>query len=142
MSGDIESTRLFSHLIVQRLNGKLIKNGGSEQLGTIGFNSALRITQYSINIMSNTADPKVVVLKVIENDNTGLGEVKIEHGSEYVEWQSNIYCLCDCCTHNISKSKTFYVCYKAAEPNEAIRTGQCLFYKFSDKKYRSHLDNR
>lgn len=134
VTGDIESIKLFSKLIVQRLNGKLTKEGNS--------NSAHKVSNYIVDIMGNTINLKSVQLKVIEDSRDNTGEIKIEHGSEYINWQISINKLCDCCAYNISKSLVFSVCYKAAEPNETIKTGQCKGYKFSSKKYNEYLDRK
>ena len=134
LTGSLESIQLYATLITQRLNAKLIRDSGNK--------SAKRIQRYAIDIMGNTANKATVTMWVIEDSRDNTGTIKIEHGSEYIEWQSSIDRLCDCCKHNISKSMVYVVCYKAAEPNEAIRTGQCEWYKFSESKYAGFLKRK
>jgi len=131
LSGNIEAVRLYSRLIAQRLGARLVKDGNGS--------SALRVSEYNIDIMGNSASKKKVTLKVIEDERTGAGCIKIESGSEYVAWQSTISKLCDCCIHNVSRSLVFSVCSRAAEPGDVIRTGQCPCYTFNSKKYNDYL---
>lgn len=133
VAGDLKSIRMFGKAIVQGLNAKLMKN-------TENIESSSKVTPYRIDIMGNPANRKHIVLKIVEDVRSETGEIKIEHGAEYLWWQMSISCLCDCCIHNISHARgAFYICTKLAEPNIVINTGLCERYKFSEQKLREYV---